>query len=152
MLVICAAVEKRQNVQQEFLGQCGLTGIRVGDNGEGPPPADFLFQTCHSVSSFLWRGDSAGGFGKGEENRAPCGFRLDGDRKAAVFRPSFGTYFLPLFHRGANHKHIFYHISCPITRQTDHICFYERYGWEYLCDAMGEGEDTPSWMYRKSTE
>lgn len=35
---------------------------------------------------------------------------------------------------------------------TDHICFYERYGWEYLCDAMGEGEDTPSWMYRKSTE
>lgn len=35
---------------------------------------------------------------------------------------------------------------------TDHICFYGRYGWEYLCDAMGEGEDTPSWMYRKSTE
>lgn len=35
---------------------------------------------------------------------------------------------------------------------TDHICFYERYGWEYLCDAMGEGKDTPSWMYRKSTE
>lgn len=35
---------------------------------------------------------------------------------------------------------------------TDHIRFYERYGWEYLCDAMGEGEDTPSWMYRKSTE
>ena len=35
---------------------------------------------------------------------------------------------------------------------TDHICFDERYGWEYLCDAMGEGEDTPSWMYRKSTE
>ena len=34
---------------------------------------------------------------------------------------------------------------------TDHIRFYERYGWEYLCDAMGEGEDTPSWMYRKST-
>ena len=35
---------------------------------------------------------------------------------------------------------------------TGHIRFYERYGWEYLCDAMGEGEDTPSWMYRKSTE
>ena len=35
---------------------------------------------------------------------------------------------------------------------TDHIRFDERYGWEYLCDAMGEGEDTPSWMYRKSTE
>lgn len=34
---------------------------------------------------------------------------------------------------------------------TGHIRFYERYGWEYLCDAMGEGEDTPSWMYRKST-
>ena len=29
--------------------------------------------------------DSAGGFGKGEENRAPCGFRLDGDRKAARY-------------------------------------------------------------------
>lgn len=35
---------------------------------------------------------------------------------------------------------------------TDHTHFYERYGWEYLCDAMGEGEDTPSRMYRKSTE
>ena len=27
---------------------------------------------------------------------------------------------------------------------TDHIRFDERYGWEYLCDAMGEGEDTPA--------
>ena len=35
---------------------------------------------------------------------------------------------------------------------TDHTHFYERYGWEYLCDAMGEGEDTPSRMYRKRTE
>ena len=27
---------------------------------------------------------------------------------------------------------------------TDHTSFYERYGWEYFCDAMGDGEDTPS--------
>ena len=42
-------------VKQEFFGQRGLTGIGVGDNGEGPPPADFLFECCHSVSSFLWQ-------------------------------------------------------------------------------------------------
>ena len=30
---------------------------------------------------------------------------------------------------------------------TNHDSFYERYGWEYLCDAMGDGEDTPSRLY-----
>lgn len=30
---------------------------------------------------------------------------------------------------------------------TDHSGFYERYGWEYLCPATGEGEDRPSRMY-----
>lgn len=35
---------------------------------------------------------------------------------------------------------------------TDHTGFYERYGWEYLCAAQGEGEETPSRMYRKSAE
>lgn len=30
---------------------------------------------------------------------------------------------------------------------TDHDSFYERYGWEYLCPARGDGEDTPSRMY-----
>jgi len=31
---------------------------------------------------------------------------------------------------------------------TDHDSFYERYGWEYYCDVVGDGEDTPSRMYR----
>ncbi len=30
---------------------------------------------------------------------------------------------------------------------TDHTGFYERYGWEYLCPALGDGEETPSRMY-----
>ena len=30
---------------------------------------------------------------------------------------------------------------------TDHIGFYERYGWEFLCMALGDGEDNPSRMY-----
>ena len=30
---------------------------------------------------------------------------------------------------------------------TDHNSFYERYGWEYLCPARGDGEDTDSRMY-----
>ena len=30
---------------------------------------------------------------------------------------------------------------------TDHTGFYERYGWEYLCTAQGDGEDTPSRIY-----
>ena len=30
---------------------------------------------------------------------------------------------------------------------TDHTSFYERYGWEFLCMAQGDGEDEPSRMY-----
>lgn len=30
---------------------------------------------------------------------------------------------------------------------TDHTSFYERYGWEFLCMAQGEGEQKPSRMY-----
>ncbi len=30
---------------------------------------------------------------------------------------------------------------------TDHTSFYERYGWEFLCMVMGDGEDEPSRMY-----
>lgn len=31
---------------------------------------------------------------------------------------------------------------------TDHDGFYERYGWEFLCMAQGDGEPEPSRMYR----
>ncbi|MGM9619503.1 MAG: GNAT family N-acetyltransferase [Oscillospiraceae bacterium] len=30
---------------------------------------------------------------------------------------------------------------------TDHSAFYERYGWEFLCMAQGDGEPQPSRMY-----
>ena len=30
---------------------------------------------------------------------------------------------------------------------TDHTSFYERYGWQFLCMAQGDGEDEPSRMY-----
>lgn len=30
---------------------------------------------------------------------------------------------------------------------TDHTSFYERYGWEFLCMAQGEGEAEPGRMY-----
>ncbi len=30
---------------------------------------------------------------------------------------------------------------------TGHTSFYERYGWEFLCMAQGDGEDQPSRMY-----
>ena len=30
---------------------------------------------------------------------------------------------------------------------TDHTGFYERYGWEFYCMAMGDGEETPSRLY-----
>jgi len=30
---------------------------------------------------------------------------------------------------------------------TDHIGFYERYGWEFFCMALGDGEDEMSRMY-----
>lgn len=32
---------------------------------------------------------------------------------------------------------------------TDHDSFYERYGWEFYCHAMGDGEEQPSRMYIK---
>ena len=35
----------------------------------------------------------------------------------------------------------------PVYLLTDHIGFYERYGWEFLCMALGDGEDKPSRMY-----
>ncbi|MBQ2058622.1 MAG: GNAT family N-acetyltransferase [Firmicutes bacterium] len=35
----------------------------------------------------------------------------------------------------------------PVYLVTDHTGFYERYGWEFLCMALGDGEDTPSRMY-----
>ena len=31
---------------------------------------------------------------------------------------------------------------------TDHDSFYERYGWEFLCMAQGDGETTMSRMYQ----
>lgn len=30
---------------------------------------------------------------------------------------------------------------------TDHTSFYERYGWEFLCMAQGDGEPEPSRIY-----
>ncbi len=30
---------------------------------------------------------------------------------------------------------------------TDHTSFYERYGWEFLCMVLGDGETEPSRMY-----
>jgi len=30
---------------------------------------------------------------------------------------------------------------------TDHTGFYERYGWEFYCMVLGDGEDEPSRMY-----
>ena len=35
----------------------------------------------------------------------------------------------------------------PLYLVTDHIGFYERYGWEYFTSVMCEGEDNPSRMY-----
>lgn len=35
----------------------------------------------------------------------------------------------------------------PVYLLTDHTGFYERYGWEYLCEVCGDGEVTPSRMY-----
>ena len=32
---------------------------------------------------------------------------------------------------------------------TDHDSFYERYGWQYLCEAQGDGEPQTSRMYIK---
>ena len=35
----------------------------------------------------------------------------------------------------------------PLYLATDHTGFYERYGWEFLCLAQGDGEDHPTRMY-----
>ena len=35
----------------------------------------------------------------------------------------------------------------PVYLLTDHVGFYERYGWEFLCMVQGDGEDEPSRMY-----
>ena len=36
----------------------------------------------------------------------------------------------------------------PLYLVTDHIGFYERYGWEFLCMVQGEGEPEMTRMYR----
>ncbi len=35
----------------------------------------------------------------------------------------------------------------PLYLVTDHIGFYERYGWEFLCMAQGDGEPEMTRMY-----
>ena len=35
----------------------------------------------------------------------------------------------------------------PVYLLTDHMGFYERYGWEFFCLAQGDGEETPSRIY-----
>ena len=35
----------------------------------------------------------------------------------------------------------------PLYLLTDHIGFYERYGWDFFCFAVGDGEDEPSRVY-----
>ena len=35
----------------------------------------------------------------------------------------------------------------PVYLLTDHTGFYERYGWEFLCHVLGDGEEKPSRMY-----
>lgn len=35
----------------------------------------------------------------------------------------------------------------PIYLVTDHIGFYEKYGWEFLCMVQGDGEPEPTRMY-----
>lgn len=35
----------------------------------------------------------------------------------------------------------------PVYLLTDHTGFYERYGWEFLCMAQGDGDSQPSRMY-----
>ncbi len=35
----------------------------------------------------------------------------------------------------------------PLYLLTDHTGFYERYGWEFLCMAQGDGESEKSRMY-----
>ena len=35
----------------------------------------------------------------------------------------------------------------PVYLLTDHTGFYEKYGWEFFCFAVGDGEDEPSRIY-----
>ena len=35
----------------------------------------------------------------------------------------------------------------PLYLNTDHIGFYERYGWEFFCMVQGDGEPYPSRLY-----
>ena len=35
----------------------------------------------------------------------------------------------------------------PVYLVTDHVGFYERYGWEFFCTAQGDGEPQPSRLY-----
>ena len=35
----------------------------------------------------------------------------------------------------------------PVYLVTDRTCFYERYGWEFLCMAQGDGEPQQSRLY-----
>ena len=35
----------------------------------------------------------------------------------------------------------------PLYLVTDHTCFYERYGWEFLCIVQGDGEFELTRMY-----
>ena len=35
----------------------------------------------------------------------------------------------------------------PVYLLTDHTGFYERYGWEFICMAQGDGEEKLSRMY-----
>ncbi len=35
----------------------------------------------------------------------------------------------------------------PVYLVTDHIGFYERYGWEFLCMVQGDGEPDQTRMY-----
>ena len=37
----------------------------------------------------------------------------------------------------------------PIYLITDHIGFYERYGWEFLCMVQGDGQEEMTRMYIK---
>lgn len=39
------------------------------------------------------------------------------------------------------------HGISPLYLLTEHTGFYERYGWEFLCMAQGDGEDHLSRMY-----
>lgn len=39
------------------------------------------------------------------------------------------------------------HGISPLYLVTDHIGFYERYGWEFLCMVQGDGEPDMSRMY-----